>query len=129
MHADLTEAQERLLCHALGLSKQHPKRAPYRNHYVADPGHHALSLLEVLVQKGLMERVPVASFLQETDLQFRVTSAGRQAALSAFLSSLPHRTASQERYLSWRAYCEVYPGTSFGDYLRAGCPGFGETDG
>ena len=51
--------QIELLHHTLGLSPR--CREPYRNHFVAGPGHHAQADLLELVRLGLMERARAPS--------------------------------------------------------------------
>jgi ABC-type metal ion transport system substrate-binding protein len=51
MKTEITEKQVQIMKHALGISKK-PK--PYRNHYVADKGHHSYEDLKFLVKAGYM---------------------------------------------------------------------------
>lgn len=81
MTEQCTQRQVELLHHTLGLSIDH--RDPYRNHFVAGPGHHDMPDLEVLEALGLMARSPTPKFCADGDIVFRVTDAGRAVALDS----------------------------------------------
>lgn len=102
-----SQQQIELLHHTLGLSPR--RREPYRNHFVAGPGHHAQADLLELVRLGLMERARAPSFLDADDQVFRVTDAGKAVAQQE-LPDPPKLT----RYLEWiESDCPC----SFGDWL------------
>lgn len=90
-----TEHQLHLLHHTLGVRPD--QRKPYRNHYVAGPGHHSQSDLEQLEAAGLMEHATPPRFLADGDVVFRVTEAGRSYALE-HLPPEPKRS-KYEQYL------------------------------
>lgn len=89
MALDILPKQISLLHHTLGVTPE--RREPYRNHFVAGPGHHDQVNLEALEAAGLMERAPAPKFLDQADVVFRVTTAGRAYALE-HLAPAPKRT-------------------------------------
>lgn len=94
-----------LLQHTIGVSEH--QRLPYRNHFVAGPGHTDLPNLKALEADGLMELGRSPKFLPEDDMVFRATAAGEAVAIAA----LP----------------EPAPRTRYGDYLDSDtCDSFGE---
>ena len=107
MTSQCTQRQVELLHHTLGLSIDH--RDPYRNHFVAGPGHHDMPDLEALEALGLMARSPTPKFCADSDIVFRVTDAGRAVALDS-LPPPPKPT----RYGEWldADCCD-----SFGEFL------------
>lgn len=102
-----TQRQVELLHHTLGLSED--RRDPYRNYFVAGPGHHDMPDLEALEALGLMARSPTPKFCADGDIVFRTTDAGRALAIDS-LPPPPKRT----RYGEWldADCCE-----SFGEFL------------
>lgn len=77
--ATVSAEGKRILRHALGLTDS---RRPYRNHYVAGPGHDSMPELEKLEALGFVERVPTPGFCPPSDIVFIVTVAGIHAAKS-----------------------------------------------
>ena len=75
----VTPYQLGLLHHTLGVNPE--RREPYRNHFVASPGHHDIDHLEVLVAMGYMARGYRPAFLEDDDVVFQCTDAGRAYAL------------------------------------------------
>ncbi|WP_321967074.1 hypothetical protein [Burkholderia cepacia] len=90
-----SQVQIGLLHHALGVNAQ--QHCPYRNRFVAGPGHHDLADLETLERDGLMERARTPSFLAASDIVFMVTDAGRDVAMAA-LPTLRKRTRVDDWY-------------------------------
>ena len=69
----ITPEERDLLEHTVGT---YQAENPYRNHYFAGPGHHAIVILQSLCQKGMMrERI---TSLSDNNL-FYATDAGFQA--------------------------------------------------
>jgi len=94
MH-NVTAEQLALLHHTLGL---HPeRRASHRNHFVAGPGHHDQSNLEALEAAGLMERGRTPKFLDQGDVVFQCTDAGREYAVDNLPP--PPKYSRYEEYL------------------------------
>lgn len=102
-----TPAQLNLLHHTLGLRPD--QRNPFRNHFMAGPGHHDQPDLEALEAAGLMVRGKPPVFCDQSDVLFRVTDAGRALALD-LLPQPPKRTR-YEQFLC--ADC----GLSFAEWL------------
>ena len=94
-----TDRQIGLLHHTLGLRPD--QREPYRNHFLAGPGHHDMPDLEALETAGLIKRTNPPSFCREQDILFCVTDAGKNLAIER-LPEPPKRTRYEE-YL--RADC------------------------
>lgn len=107
----LTPEQQHILLHTLGLDW---KREPYRNYFVACPGHDDLPHLEALVAAGLMEQRRRPGFLPEDDAVFSTTDAGRELALSL----LPKVPRDRSRYLRWLNMRDVDADLTFGEFLR-----------
>lgn len=85
----ITPKQLDLLHHTLGLTPD--RREPFRNHFVASEGHHAMDELKALEAAGLMARSPTPKFCNADDMVFHVTDAGRAYALDN-LPQPPKRT-------------------------------------
>ena len=75
----VTEHQLHLLHHTLGVNAE--RREPYRNYFVAGPGHDDQEHLESLEVMGLMTRSCRPAFLEDDDVVFRCTDVGRAYAL------------------------------------------------
>ncbi|WP_175762252.1 hypothetical protein [Burkholderia anthina] len=102
-----TPYQIELLHHTLGLRPD--CREPYRNHFVAGPGHHDMRDLEALEREGLMMRGRTPAFLDNGDVVFTTTDAGRELAIA----SLP-APAKRSRADDW---CDRDGSESFGEFL------------
>ena len=89
----VTESQLHILHHTLGLRPD--RREPYRNYFVAGPGHHSMADIESLVESGLMVVARSPSFLDKDDITFMVTSSGREYAIDN-LPPEPKRTKYEE---------------------------------
>lgn len=76
---EATPAGLGLLQHALGLDAR--RRDPWRNHFLAGPGHSDEVELEALVEAGLMERRRAPSFCEEGDVVYVATESGRVLAV------------------------------------------------
>lgn len=90
---EVTPYQLQLLHHTLGVNPE--RRNPYRNHFVASPGHHDIDHLEVLVATGYMARGYRPAFLEDDDVVFQCTEVGRAYALEN-LSHPPKRSKYEE---------------------------------
>lgn len=95
----MTPRQLDLLHHTLGVRPD--RREPYRNYFVAGPGHHAQADLEALEAAGMMFRQRTPAFCDKDDVVFACTDAGRAYALEQ-LPPEPKRT-------------------KYGEYLKADC--------
>lgn len=95
-----------ILLHTLGIRPRHDTdydREPYRNHYVAGPGH----------------RPP--GFLGESDMLFACTDLGKARALSVRAKRRPKLTRGQLRYRRWLDISDCCPDLTFGQWLLDGC--------
>lgn len=90
---NITDQQLHLLHHTLGLRPD--QREPYRNHFVAGPGHDDMPDLEELERLELMKRGRTPAFCNPADVVFHVTDAGRDLALR-LLPPAPKRTRYEE---------------------------------
>ena len=79
MSLAVTEQQLSLLHHTLGLRPD--RREPFRNHFVAGPGHYDQPDLEALDSAGMMKRGRAPSFCGQGDVVFHCTDAGRSYAI------------------------------------------------
>lgn len=89
----ITAQQLGLLHHTLGVRPE--SRTPYRNYFVAGPGHHDEPDLEALVAVGMMCYGAAPAFLDEDDVVYRCTEAGRAYALE-HLRPAPKKSRFQE---------------------------------
>lgn len=103
----MTPAQLHILHHTLGVTPE--RREPYRNHYMAGPGHHSMALLEALEADGFMRRSKPPAFCDQDDVLFACTDAGRTYALE-HLPPEPKRTRYEE-------FCREDGGYSFAEWL------------
>jgi hypothetical protein len=78
MHMVMTETQEHIIRHALGITN---KETPYRNHFCTGPGSKDYDDCMALVDQGLMVRRD-ASALTGGDFMFHVTKAGIDMVMS-----------------------------------------------
>ncbi|MFC2973890.1 hypothetical protein ACFOJE_16945 [Azotobacter bryophylli] len=108
----VSERHLTLLWHTLGVTPE--RREPYRNHFVADPGHYAMPDLQGLEAEGLMARARTPAFCCPDDVVFTVTDAGRRLALR--LLPEPPKQTRYDEYL-----CSEYS-ESFADYLGINVP-------
>lgn len=104
---NISSKQLNLLHHTLGLRPD--QRQPYRNHFVAGPGHHDQADLLALVCAGLMTREPAPKFCAPGDEVFRCTEDGAEYALER-LPKPPKRTRYDE-------YLDADYGHSFAEWL------------
>lgn len=74
-----TSYQISLLQHTIGVRPD--QRSPHRNHFVAGSGHQDMPHLERLVGGGLMEVRRSPAFLDDGDIVFAATEAGKATAL------------------------------------------------
>lgn len=107
-----TPEQLDILQHTIGVRAD--MRVPYRNRYLAGPGHHANAHLEALVLAGLMTKREPPKFCDPTDVLYMCTEAGQQAAIEG----LPPPPKSN-RYDDWLA---ADCGYTFSEYLRIANP-------
>lgn len=102
-----TQQQVEILQHTLGLSVG--RREPYRNHFLAGPGHHDMPDLEALEASGLMCRGRTPSFCNKSDIVFLATDAGRALALE--------RLPEPPKQTQHRQWLDADSGHSFGEWL------------
>lgn len=88
-----TVRQIDLLYHALGVRPD--QRTPFRNHFLAGPGHHDQADLEALEAAGLMMRGRTPGFCAPGDVVFHVTEEGTAYALE-HLPPAPKRSRYDE---------------------------------
>lgn len=108
--ASLTDVQNRLLWHTLGVTPQMP--TPYQNRFIAGPGHSDNAELANLVALGLMEQVKAPAFLRSDDVVFMVTERGKSVALA----NLPAAPLPEKRS-RYQAYLDEEYGDDFASYL------------
>lgn len=109
------DASLHILQHALGLDEYGQGRA-YRNHYVADVGHHGYDACMAHVDAGRMKRHgPSEMYGGGTSYCFTVTDAGCEY-VREHSPQPPKLTRSQKRY---RQYLAQDSGLRFGEWLRS----------
>ena len=96
-----------LLQHALGLSAD--RRVPYRNYFVAGESHQDYPDLLELERMGYLARTRVPAFLEEGDIVFAATDAGKTLAISSLPS--PSKRSHYDDYLA------ADSGKTFGEFL------------
>ncbi len=101
-----------LLHHTLGLRLGQCE--PFRNHFLAGPGHHDQADLEALELAGLMHRAKAPAFCDDGDVVFFCTDKGKEYAIE-HLPPEPTRTKYGE-YLR-DDFCE-----SFAEFLGINKP-------
>lgn len=90
---NITDRQLAILHHTLGLEPT--KRTPYRNHYMAGPGHYAQPDLDALESAGLMRHGRAPSFCAADDVLYCCTETGQAYAIDN-LPEPPKRTRYQQ---------------------------------
>lgn len=113
--APITSNMLHLLHHTLGLTQD--RRIPYRNHFVAGPGHHDMTDLEALEQAGLMKRTKTPAFCDKQDVVFVCTVAGKDYAIEHL--PLPPTRPKRSNYDD---YLDADCGHSFADWLNINRP-------
>lgn len=103
----MTPRQIDILHHTLGVRPD--CREPFRNYYVAGPGHHAMADLEALEAKGMMRRARTPAFCDQSDVVFVCTDEGRSYALEN-LPPEPKRTKYDQ-------YCRDDCDSTFAEWL------------
>ncbi|MDA8522018.1 hypothetical protein [Acidovorax sp. NCPPB 4044] len=106
----MTHEQINLLHHTLGLRVD--RRDPWRNHFVAGPGHHDMPDLEALEAAGLMRRGRTPGFCNPSDIVFMATEAGQALALEKLPEPPPPKKKTQHRQ-----WLDADSGYSFGQWL------------
>ena len=104
-----------ILLHTLGLSEKN--RQPYRNHYVAGPGHHAMAKLERLIEQGLMYLAPRVDFLAKDDRVYLATAEGERVAIAENERRNPPLPRNKARYRKYLDYADANDIT-FTDFLK-----------
>lgn len=107
MSWNVTPDQLRILHHTLGLRPD--RRTPYRDHFVAGPGHSDMPDLEALEAAGLMERRRTPALCDQSDVVFGCTAAGQSYAVE-HLPPEPKLTRYDE-------YLRSDTGHSFAEWL------------
>jgi hypothetical protein len=77
---EITLREMSIIKHLLGLDY---KDSPFRNHFVAGPGHSDIKHLESLVSKGLMEKRSDPFDEVNENYIYHVTDEGRQKAIES----------------------------------------------
>lgn len=117
---DLGKQALSVLQHTLGLDSWGKSKSPsqpdgYRNHFVAEEGHHEWGILMLLVQHGLMDQhAPFA--LSGGSPWFSVTGAGR-AYVAQYSPKPPKLTKAQERYQRFLDLSDVMPDLTFKQFV------------
>ncbi|MNZ18476.1 hypothetical protein D3C78_354890 [compost metagenome] len=111
---NITDKQLHLLHHTLGVRPD--QREPFRNHFLAGPGHDDMPDLEELERAGLMRRGRTPAFCDPSDVVFHVTDAGRDHALR-LLPPAPKKTRYDE-------YLDADTGLDFHEFLGINKPEF-----
>ena len=91
---NVTEAQLNILWHTLGLRPD--RREPFRNHFLADAGHHDSATLEALRESGLMTSRPAPAMWGEGTV-YVVTDRGEGLALRKL--PMPPKRTKYDQYL------------------------------
>lgn len=107
-----TPHQIELLHHTLGMRPG--QRDGRRNHFVAGHGHYDMPDLETLERLGLMARARTPAFLDQQDIVFSATDAGRALALERLPEPPP--PPKRSRYSEYLA-ADGCAGDSFGEFL------------
>lgn len=102
-----TSYQISLLQHTIGVRPG--QRNPHRNHFVAGSGHHDMPHLEKLVDGGLMEVRRSPAFLNDGDIVFAATEAGKATALQ----HLP----PPPKWTRYKQFLRADGDESFGEFL------------
>ncbi|QQB32790.1 hypothetical protein I6I07_19280 [Achromobacter deleyi] len=102
-----TSYQISLLQHTIGVRPD--QRNPHRNHFVAGSGHHDMPHLEKLVGGGLMEVRRSPAFLNDGDMVFAATEAGKATAL--------HHLPPPPKLTRYEKYLRADGDESFGEFL------------
>ena len=106
----MTDRELLILRHALGTGDDGHHRS-YRNHF--NPGGNDIEVCNGLVERGMMiERM---SWIEGGI--FHVTQEGKKAAAPTTPKKRP------TRYQRWLAIADAFSSWTFGDWLKAGCPG------
>lgn len=109
----VTDSEARLLHHTLGVSDAYnPERAPYRNHFVAGPGHPDLKDLENLVAMGHMVcyKHPLTN---GDELVFSATDTGKAVAIR----TRPRAPKNKLRYHRFLSLKDAIPDLTFKKFL------------
>lgn len=104
------------LLHMLGLDADH--RKPWRNHFVAGPGHHSNAELAALVEAGHIAQARTPKFLPSDDVVYVATEAGIAHAIAENYRANPVPPMAKRRYLHWLRISDVAPDLTFREYLR-----------
>lgn len=110
-----------LLRHMLGLTRSTVE--PCRNHFLTGPDADDLPTLEAMEGLGLVERTRTPGFVPQDSINFRATDLGRAAAVTAARREEAAIPRSAKRYRRWLDLSDAFGDWSFGDWLKAGCPG------
>jgi hypothetical protein len=108
----ITAHQLHLLHHTLGLTPE--RREPFRNYFMAGPGHHDQADLLALEAAGLMRQGRTPSFCDDGDMLFLCTDAGKTYAIEHL--PLPPKKSRYEEYL------DAEYGHSFAEWLGIEVP-------
>ena len=108
-----------ILHHTLGVSNPNkPEDPPYRNHFVLGDGHSDMTVLSVMVERGLMARR--CSALPGGDWVFHATDDGVRLALQ----TRPRASKRRQRYSRFLVYRDALPDLTFKEFLTS--PDFAE---
>lgn len=109
---EITSHQIELMQHTLGIREN--RREPYRNYFLAGPGHDDNADLNALVSRGLMKIGTAPAFCSVGDVVYRVTDDGKGIAIAA----LP----KPKKPTAYSEYQRADYGHSFADWLGIELP-------
>jgi len=112
---NITKHMLHLMHHTLGVRPD--RREPFRNHFLAGPGHHDLAALESLEQAGLMKQARTPAFCNKDDMVFVCTEAGKAYAID----NLPPEHPPKPRN-NYTEFTDADSGHSFGEWLGINLP-------
>lgn len=105
-----TQEQLAILHHTIGVCEQ--VRMPYRNRYLAGPGHHSERDLEALVAGGLMIKRAAPAFCDPTDVLYMATEVGQKVAMDGLPPEPPK--PRRNKYIEW---LDADTGYSFAEFI------------
>ncbi|WP_189666006.1 hypothetical protein [Pseudomonas amygdali] len=123
MNNNPTEAQVGLLWHTLGLRPDcRESRNPYRNRFLAGPGHDDMTDLENLVNLGLMGSRKPPSFCDQSEILYFATEEGERVAIAEMPPAPP--APKRTNFDAYQDECERYD--SFAHFLGIKLPRYQE---
>lgn len=115
MTSGVTTAGLGILLHTLGLTDPMTKE-PYRNYFVAGPGHDDLPTIKMLCWAGFMKEHTSSGglpFCDKDDRLFLVTDIG----ISVAQKHRPKISRGQRRYRRFLSVADAWPDLTFREFL------------